>query len=395
MNDGRGEGPLRHVRVLDLTQFLAGPFCTQILGDLGADVIKVEAPAGDLSRHLPPHFVAGESAYYLSTNRNKRSMVVDLKTEAGRDVIERLMGCVDIVVENYRPGVMDRLGLRYDEISDRHPSLIWCSITGFGSDGPYRDRPAYDMVVQALAGTMSLTGEPDGRPVRTGIPLADLAAGMYAVIGLQAALEERRESGLGQHVDISMLDVQVAMLSYQAAYHLVSGDIPGRQGTGHDSIPTYRGFVAGDGRMIAVTANTERMWHGLCTALELEGLTRDARFVTNADRYAHRHELWPILDARFAERDADAWLTRLLEAQVPASIVNDLAAALRDPQVVHRGMVVDLRSEEGESVRVVGDPVRLSRSQRETHDFPPPLGRDTELVVAELLGQPTDPKVIG
>ena len=224
---GLNGGALAGIRVLDFTQFLAGPYATQILGDMGAEVIKVESPAGDWCRTLPPNFVGDDSCYYLSINRNKHGIVVDMKQPDGLDLIKRLAGECDILMENFRPGVLQKLGLSYDDLAARHPGLIWCAISGFGQDGPDRDRPAYDMIVQALSGGMSMTGEP-GRPaVRAGIPIGDLSAGMYGVIGSLAALEERRRSGKGQFIDISMLDCQVSMLCYQAAYYLASGNVPG------------------------------------------------------------------------------------------------------------------------------------------------------------------------
>ena len=223
-------GPLNGIRVLDLTQFLAGPFATQILGDLGAEVIKLESPTGDWARSLPPHFVGEDSCYYLSINRSKKAIAVDMKQPEGLDLVKKLAGKSDILFENFRPGVLDRLGLSWDELSAEYPKLIWASISGFGQSGPYRDRPAYDMIVQAMSGGMSMTGERDGVSVRAGIPLGDLSAGMYATIGALAALEERRTTGKGKFIDISMLDCQVAMTCYQAAYYLQSGQNPGRQG---------------------------------------------------------------------------------------------------------------------------------------------------------------------
>ena len=288
MRDSSNALPLGDVRVLDLTQFLSGPYGTMILADLGADVIKVEPPSGELSRTIPPNFAGGDSSYYLSVNRNKRSVVADLKTAEGLTLVRALAAKADIVVENFRPGVLKRLGLDYEALAKVRPSLIWCSISGFGQDGPWRDLPAYDMVVQALSGGMSLTGDPDGEPVRAGIPLGDLSAGMYGVIGMLAALHERDRTGKGRWVDIAMFDCQLSMLSYQAAYFLQSGQVPGRQGSGHDSIPTYRCFAASDGVSVVVTANTEKMWCSLAQVLGVPELTHDPRFATNADRFTNR-----------------------------------------------------------------------------------------------------------
>jgi len=378
--------PLDGVRVLDLTQFLAGPFSTQILADLGAQVIKLEAPAGDWSRTLPPHFVGKESCYYLSINRNKDGVAVDMKDPRGLDIVKRLADRCDILMENFRPGVLDRLGLSWADLSARNPGLVWCSISGFGQDGPYRDRPAYDMIVQAMSGGMSLTGEPGREAVRAGIPIGDLAAGMYATVGALAALEERRRTGKGRFVDISMLDCQVAMLTYQAAYYLHSGKVPGRQGAGHDSIPTYRAFGCANGTGLVVTANTERMWQAMCGVLGVAALADDPRFRLNDDRYRNRAALWPLLEAAFAKREAKHWAPLLLDAGVPVGEVNTLADSLSDPQVLHRNMVLDLANAHGERARVVGNPLKFRDTAEPDYRYPPALGEDSRAVLADVLG---------
>lgn len=377
-NSGRG-GPLEGLRVVDLTSFLSGPFGTQILGDLGAEVLKVEPPIGDNSRTVPPHKVAGTSVYYLSTNRNKKSAVVDLKDPEGRVHVLELIKRSDIVVENFRPGALERMGLDYETVSQVAPGIIWCAISGFGQDGPYRDRPAYDMIVQAYSGGMSLTGERDGDPVRAGIPIGDLTAGLYGVISVLAALEHRRRTGEGDYIDISMLDCQIAMLSYQAAYYLHSGQVPGPQGRSHDSIPTYRCFKAGDGVEVAVTANTERMWRNLCHVLGVGELVDDARFQTLADRHANRSELLPIVEQAFLAKSADAWVNELNEAGVPVAPVNTLDRALNDPQVRHRGMVIELTGDAGEAVRVAGNPIRFRNAKFGPAQYPPGMGEHDEL----------------
>jgi CoA:oxalate CoA-transferase len=379
-------GALAHLRVLDLTQFLSGPYGTQILADLGAEVIKVESPDGDLTRTLPPYFVAGDSAYFHSTNRNKKSVVIDLKNPGGQELVEQLVQKVDILIENNRPGVMKRLGLDYERLSMLNPGLIYCSVSGFGQEGPYRDHPAYDMIVQALSGGMSMTGEPGGPPVRTGIPLGDLAAGMYGVIGILAAVEERRVSGMGQYVDIAMLDCQISMLSYQGVYHLISGEVPGRQGRGHVSIPTYRAFTAADGADVVITANTEKMWRSLCAVLAMPELAEDPRFLTNRDRNQHRDGLWELLDRAFQTRSAAEWLPLLRDAGIPVAQVNTVEGALADPQVRQRNMVVQVSGEDGITMDLLGNPVKLSRSGEVQHRFPPHLGQDTREVLTDMLG---------
>ncbi|MGP4111572.1 CaiB/BaiF CoA transferase family protein [Streptomyces sp. 4N509B] len=389
MTSHPSNGPLSGLRVLDLTTFLSGPFCTMILGDLGADVIKVESPSGDATRRLPPHFVAGDSAYFLSVNRNKRSVVLDLKSPAGRDALLHLVRRSDALVENFRVGVMDRLGLSYETLREVNPGLVVCSISGFGQDGPLRDFPAYDAIVQALSGGMSMTGEEGRPPVRAGVPLGDLAAGMYGATGVLAGVLRRERTGQGGHLDVSMLDAQISMLSYQAAYYLVSGQVPGPQGRGHVSIPTYRAFTCGDGRDVIVTANTEDMWRGLCRALDREDLADDARFVDNAARLRHREHLDRELEPGFAARPAAAWLPLLRREGVPAALVNSVADALNEPQVRHREMVLALVGDDGRSIELAGNPLKLADGTGATPPrYPPSLGEHTEEVLSELQVPP-------
>jgi CoA:oxalate CoA-transferase len=384
MTDAK-DRPLSGIRVLDLTQFLSGPFATQMLADLGADVIKLEAPSGDGTRSVAPHFVNGESCYYLSINRNKSCVAVDMKTEAGRAVVRKLALRSDIVMENFRPGVLDRLGFSAAALRKEKPALIWCSISGFGQDGPYRNKPAYDMIVQALSGGMSLTGEWGGAPVRAGIPIGDLAAGLYANVATLAALNRRHQTGLGDTIDISMLDCQVAMLCYQAAYYLHSGEVPGRQGRGHASIPTYRSFEAKDGIHIVMTANTERMWQGVARVLGREDLLSDPRFSTNTKRLENKHLLWPILEDAFRAKNAEEWIPLLEAEEIPVGVVNPLDRAMKDPQVLHRQMVLDLEGENGERARVTGNPMKFSDTSPEERNYPRALGADTAAVLGEVL----------
>lgn len=377
--------PLSGIRILDMTQFLSGPFCTQILADLGAEIIKLEAPQGDLARHIPPHFVGEDSVYYLSVNRNKQSLVVDMKRPAGLALVRQLMDQCDVVIENFRPGVLDRLGLSPSLVRKQRPELIWCAISGFGQTGPYREKPAYDMIVQALSGGMSLTGEPGRGAVRAGIPLGDLSAGMYAAIGILAALNRRTATGRGDVIDISMLDCQAAMLCYQAAYHLHSGEVPGRQGSGHDSIPTYRCFTAGDGVEVVITANTERMWQGLCRVLGLDHLVGDPRFASNRDRHANRLSLWPLLEAAFATRTADEWVPLLEAETIPVGVVNTLDRVMADPQIQAREMIQTLSMPDGRQVRIMADPLRFSECATVPGRFPSRLGQDGPQILSGLL----------
>jgi crotonobetainyl-CoA:carnitine CoA-transferase CaiB-like acyl-CoA transferase len=383
-------GPLSGVRVLDLTQFLSGPFGTQILGDLGAEIIKVEAPAGELSRTMPPYFVEGDSAYYLSINRNKKSVVIDLKTEQGVALVLDLAARSDVLIENNRPGVMTRLGLDWETVKRVNPRLVYCSISGFGQTGPDKDLPAYDMIVQAMSGGMSMTGEIGEAPVRAGIPLSDLTAGMYGVIGVLAALHERQTSGAGKFVDIAMLDAQIAMLCYQGAYYLQSGVVPGPQGRGHDSIPTYRSFTCGDGVSLVVTANTERMYADLCRVLGVPELIVDARFKSPSVRLTNRNALWEVLEARFKGASAASWRERLQAASIPCGPVNTLDKALNAEQIQHREMVMEMKSAAGSTVRVPGNPIKFGSGSGAAATYPPHLGQDTDAVLKTLLGLTPD-----
>jgi CoA:oxalate CoA-transferase len=381
---------LSGVRILDLTQVLSGPFCTQMLADLGADVIKAESPQGDVARSMPPYFVGADSAYYLAINRNKRSIVVDMKTPAGVDIVRRLALECDIVIENFRPGVCERLGLSAAALRLEKPALIWCSISGFGQSGPYRNKPAYDIIVQALSGGMSLTGEREGLSVRAGIPIADLAAGMFASTAVLAALHRRSATGRGEVIDISMLDCQAAMLCYQAAYYMHSGQVPGRQGREHDSIATYRTFKAKDGIELVIAALTERMWEALCQVLGCAELANDARFSTAGNRSANRAALWPILEQRFLARTADEWTEVLDAAGVPVGVVNTIDRVVADPQIAHRGMVMELAAEDGRRIQVIGDPFFMQESRRRSHTFPPAAGEHSDAILSEVLGLSQD-----
>lgn len=379
---------LSGVRILDLTSFLAGPYCTQILGDLGAEVIKVESPEGDLSRKIPPHFVGDDSAYFLSVNRNKRSIALDLKTPAGVDVLRQLAGRCDVLIESFRPGVLERLGLTYEDLRREKPDLVWCSITGFGDRGEDAKRPAYDMIVQAESGVMSLTGHDASAPARTGPPLGDLAAGMYAAIGINGALVASRATGEGRKLGISMYDCQLSLLSYLGVYYLTSGQVPGPQGAGHDSIPTYRTFTAGDGRQIVVTAVTQQMWERLCTGLGLEGLVDDPRFIDGSARHANRDELWVLLDAAFRRRSASAWVDELRSAQVPAALIRTAAEALEGPLTREHEMVLDVTGPDGAHARLIGNPVKVTDgADAVTRDrFPPRFAEGTVELLGRLLG---------
>jgi crotonobetainyl-CoA:carnitine CoA-transferase CaiB-like acyl-CoA transferase len=381
----RSNPVLKGYKVLDLTTFLSGPFCTQVLADLGADVVKIESPAGDSSRHIPPHFVGEDSAYFLANNRNKRSVAVDLKSKEGQALVLDLIAKADVVVDNYRPGVLQRLNIDPAKICAAHPALIWASISGFGQNGPWKDRPAYDMIVQAESGVMSLTGEPDRPSVRLGIPAGDTVAGLYATIAINAALANRERSGLGQMIDVSMLDCQLAMLSYQSAYALIAGVTPGPQGARHDSIPTYRSFVARDGRQVVITANTTRMWEGLCAALDMPDLATDPRFVSGRLRLENKDALWGILEPAFLARDAKDWVGILEDADVPVALIKSVPEALDDARTYGRGMITQIENGTAPAIDVVGNPIKFAGHAAPVDRYPPTLGGDLQSVLADWL----------
>ncbi|MGV9797126.1 CaiB/BaiF CoA transferase family protein [Mycobacterium sp. NPDC003449] len=379
-------GPLNGIRVLDLTTFLSGPSATQMLGDLGAEVIKVEPPAGDSSRSIPPHFVGDDSAYYLANNRNKQSIVVDLKHPEGLRTVIQLALKSDVLLENFRPGVCSRLGLDSRELTAANPRLVWASISGFGQVGPLRERPAYDMIVQAMSGVMSLTGHPGGPVARLGIPAGDVIAGMYAVVGVLAALVARSASGRGDIIDVSMLDSQLSQLSYQAVYTLLSGQSPAPQGAGHDSIPTYRSFTGSDGREFVVTANTQPMWERLAGVTGLDSMVHDKRFSDQAGRLRHKAALWAALEAAFLHRSAGEWVDLLIDANVPAALVLDVGAALDLAEHGARDMILDLTDGHGHDVQTVATPIRFPDRPRHAHRYPPRLGQDSRKVLRDVLG---------
>jgi len=382
----------RGLRVIDLTHFLAGPYCGQHFADLGAEVIKLEPLEGDLTRTVPPHFVEGQSAYFLSLNRNKSSLALDLRTPAGREVLLDLIEHSDVLLESFRPGVMARLGVTYEDAKQRNPRIIWCSINGFGSEGRDADRPAYDMVVQAESGVMSLTGNPASGPVRVGVPIGDLAAGMYAAMAVGAALYRREREGIGAHLEVPMYSAQLALLSYLGAYYSLAGATSTLQGSGHDSIPTYRTFTGADGRTVVVCAVTQQMWEDTATVLGLADLVTDPRFIDAAARQSDREALWALMEPRFATRPASEWVDALRAARVPVALVRTIDEAIDGPTTQDLGMLVDLVGPSGDVHRVVGSPIRVDGSPAPADPvrFPPALGEDTHRVLSGILGYPSE-----
>lgn len=379
-------GPLEGIRVLDLSRVLAGPFCTMILGDLGADVIKVEQPgSGDDTRQWGPPWAGGESAYYLCVNRNKRSITLNLKHERGREILVELARDSDVVVENFRVGMLDRLGIGYQALAARYPRLIWCSITGYGLDGPYAERAGYDFVAQGEGGLMSITGEPDGEPMKVGVAIVDLFTGLYAASAILAALHARSQTGRGQLIDVALLPTTVAMLANVGSNYLVSGQIPKRYGNAHPNIVPYQTFRARD-RWMTVAVGNDRQFRQLCRIVGKEELADDPRFATNPQRVAHRDELIPLLQSVFETRDAEEWLAAMTEAGIPCGPINTLDRVFSHPQILHRGMVVELPHPTAGSVRLAGPPFVLSETPAGVRSHPPLLGEHTEDILRERLG---------
>lgn len=378
--------PLAGIRVIDLTRVLAGPFCTMNLADLGAEVIKIEAPGrGDDSRGFAPIMPGGDSGYFYSVNRGKKSVTADLRTEQGAAIALDLAAKSDVVVENFSPGTMDRFGLDYVSLERVNPGIILCSISGFGQNGPMATMPAYDIVAQALGGTMSITGYPGGEPLRCGVSMGDLCAALYAVIGIMSALRLRERTGKGQHVDIAMLDCQVAMLEDALARFSVTGRIPGPLGTRHPSITPFQQFHGADGYFVAGAGN-ESIWQRMCDAIGLPELKDDPRFRVNADRTANHGELELILARHFATQPRDYWLERLGAAAVPCAPIANVEEVARNPHLVERAMILRADHPTFDGFMVPGSPLKNPGSQAVPETRSPKLGEHTDDVLRDLLG---------
>lgn len=385
-------GALHGVKVLDLSRVLAGPWATQMLGDLGADVVKVERPGvGDDTRAWGPPWLEGDesrmSAYFTCANRNKRSVAIDLSSSDGQALVRRLAMRADVLVENFKVGGLAPYGLDHASLRRGHPGLIYCSITGFGQSGPYAQRPGYDFLVQGMGGLMSVTGqaqgEPGGGPMKVGVALVDVMTGLYASNAILAALQHRHRTGEGQHIDVALLDVQVAALANQAANHLVSGKVPQRMGNAHPNIVPYQDFPTADGHMI-LTVGNEGQFQRLCAVAGHPQWASDPRFQTNAARVRHREELVALLRAETVKRRTGQWIEALEAAGVPCGPINDIAQVFSDPQVVARGMRVQMQGPDGE-VGVVANPLRLSASPVSYERAPPGLGAHTSDVIRDWL----------
>ena len=373
--------PLDGVTILDLTRVLSGPYCTMQLADMGARVIKVEQPGkGDDTRGWGPPFLNGESAYFLSINRNKESVTLDFKSSEGRALLERLIAQSDVLVENFRPGTLAKLGLDYDTLAARHPRLVYCSVSGFGQTGPRSDEAGYDAVVQAEGGLMSLTGSADGPPYRLGVAIADIVSGMFAVQGIAFALLARERTGRGQLVDIAMLDSVAALLTYQAGIYFATGNAPGRLGNRHPTIVPYELFTASDGDFVIAVGNDDQ-WRRFCTVAQF---TQDERFATNKQRVTLYDELRPLLAERIRRDTRREWIDRLTGAGVPCGMVRNLAELFADPQLAARGMVTTREHPTVGSLQMLGIPVKLSDTPGAISTAPPTLGQHTDAVLRDL-----------
>ncbi|MEK0082659.1 CaiB/BaiF CoA transferase family protein [Benzoatithermus flavus] len=389
-----GAQALSGVRVLDLTRILAGPTCTQILGDLGADIIKIERPGvGDDTRKWGPPYVVGkdgeptaESAYYLCANRNKRSVAIDFARPEGQALVRRLLARCDVLVENFKVGDLARYDLGYEQLRDGFPGLVYCSITGFGQTGPYALRAGYDYLAQGLGGIMSITGEPDGEPMKVGVGIADVMCGMYATVAILAALRHRDATGEGQHIDLALLDTQVAWLINEGTNYLLSGKVPRRLGNEHPNIVPYKVFESRDGYVILAVGN-DGQFQKWCRFAGAEDLAADPRFATNSLRVEHRHELYALMPTYMRAKTTQEWVDGLAALGVPCSPVNTIDQVFENPQVRARGMRVDVphASAASGSVPLIASPIRMSRTPPAYRRSPPTLGEHTDEVLEELL----------
>ncbi len=376
------QGPLTGVRVLDLSRVLAGPYCSMMLADLGAEVIKVERPdTGDDTRSWGPPWVGDQAHYFLSINRNKKSLALNLKDDAGQRIGQELAAGSDVVLENFRPGTVERLGMSYDDLKKDNPGLVYCSISGFGQDGPYRDRPAYDAILQGMGGLMGITGPEGGEPIRVGVAVADIGAGMQAAFSIAAALVERHRSGQGQYIDVSMMDVQVSWMTYMAHYYFASGDLPPRTASAHPSIVPYQAFPVADG-WLNVTVGNDALWRRFAPLVDVD--PDDPRYATNSDRIENREELVERISQIMQTRSREQWMDTLRENGIPCGPIFNLAEIFQDEQVHHRRMIQQVTHSAEGDVDVLGVPVQLSRTPGGIRAAPPLLGEHTRDVLDDL-----------
>jgi len=378
---------LKDVKVLDLSRVLAMPYCSMILGDLGAQIIRVERPGvGDETRHWGPPWAGSQSAYYLFANRNKKSITIDLKKKEGQEIVRRLARRSDILLENFLPGSLSEMGLGYEDIKAVNPKIIYASVTGYGQDGPYRDLPGFDFVIQAQGGLMSIIGDPDGPPMKVGVAIVDITAGLFASSAVLAALHYREKTGVGQYIDIALLDSQVAWLANQASNYLISGKVPRRSGNAHPNIVPYETFKAKDGVYIALGVGNDNQWRKFCKLAQVEHLTDDPRYATNPKRVENRKELVSFLQEVFLQKTSDEWLSLLAGAEIPSGPINTIDRVLADPQVLAREMLVEMEHPSVGKFKVVGSPMKFSETPVQYHLPPPLLGEQTEEILREILG---------
>lgn len=376
--------PLSGVRVLDLTLIMAGPYCTLISGDLGAEVIKIEKPGiGESSREMPPYFYEGQSAYFIAMNRNKKSMTLDLKSDEGKKIFYELAKQSDVVIDNFRPGVVKKLGFDHATLSKMNPRIICCSISGYGQTGPFKDRPAFDLVIQARGGIMSYTGEPGQMPVRMGAPMGDLTGGLFASQGILAALYQREKTGRGQQIDISLMDCQTSLLTYRAEFYLVGNEIAGPVGSGHVSAHPIRAFKTKTFDVV-IDANTESIFAELCDAIGKPDMSCDPKFDCRESRRKNKEELYAILEQAFLAKTGEEWL-ELLEKRIPIAPINTIDKALTDPQTLARNMVVEVEYPNNKKLKIVGNPIKMSEVEQEIFKRPPYLGEHTEEILTKFL----------
>jgi len=380
--------PLDGILVIDLSRILSGPYCSMMMADMGAEVIKVEIPGkGDDTREFGPPFVNGESTFFMSINRNKKSLTLNLADKEGKEILRRLIEKGDVVIENFRYGVMDRLGFSYDYIKKINPRAVFCSISGFGHSGPYRERPGYDVMIQGEGGVMSLTGEPGGLPMKVGVSQADITAGLLAYSGILLALISRGKTGEGQHIDISMLDGQVALLTYHAASYFVTGENPPRLGNRHPTIAPYEPVKTGDGKeYIILAVGNDSIWQKFCKLVNRGELITNPMFATNPKRVENHDALLPIVEQILSAKSKREWLALLTDAGIPCGDIKTVKEVCTDPQVLAREMVVDLDHSVAGKIKVTGIPIKMSATPGEVLTPPPTLGQHTDEILSKTLG---------